>query len=309
MSRPRYSNAAGAVGLDTENVAEAAAALSADRYAEAFDLDNEPLLRSLVEAFDRGDLDKKIHDLEAEDFGATTFSYDLQLALNTSFTGKDNLITILRAGNFADSTFGGAGPSSLSTLEVAFQEDAGINVVGIDRLMYTFPVGDSWTVWLGGRVGQEDMLPIWPTAYGSDISATVLDVTSLPGAVGAYNKNLGGGAGLTWESGGLAVHTSYVSANANNGNSRTGGVATEGAEGAGTVQIGYQGQQWAIAGIYSYLSKGSLIPYGTTFLQYNLKLFDAQQTNAYGMSAYWQPAEQRLDSFHQRGLGHQQPQL
>jgi hypothetical protein len=237
-----------------------------------------------------GEQGEKLRDLAAEDFGATTFSYDLQLALTTSFTGKDSLITILRAGNFADSSFGGSGPSSLSTLEVAFQEDAGIDVVGIDRLMYTFPVGESWTVWLGGRIGQEDMLPIWPTAYGSDIASTVLDVTTLPGAVGAYNKNLGAGGGLTWESGGFAVHANYVSANGDVGNPNRGGIATDGAEGTGTVQIGYQGEQWAIAAIYSHLSRGTLIPYGTTFLQENLAFFDARQTDAFGLSATWQPA-------------------
>ena len=36
---------------------------------------------------------------------ALTFSYDLRLALNTSFTGKDMLTTVLRAGNFGDSVW------------------------------------------------------------------------------------------------------------------------------------------------------------------------------------------------------------
>jgi len=79
-------------------------------------------------------------DAARDSVGATTFSYDLQLSLDTSFSGKDLLRTILRAGNFADSAFGGAGPTGgLSTLEVAFQEDCGTNtdcgdVVAIDKL-------------------------------------------------------------------------------------------------------------------------------------------------------------------------------
>ena len=57
-------------------------------------------------------------------FGATTFNNDLQLNLETSFTGEDQLTSVLRAGNFNgdNNVFGGAGPTTLSTLETAFQE-------------------------------------------------------------------------------------------------------------------------------------------------------------------------------------------
>ncbi len=84
-------------------------------------------------------------DQSRRDFGATTFNYDVQLNFDTSFTGKDLLRTTLRAGNFDGDTnsFGGAGPSSLSQLEVAFQEDSGANVVGIDRLFISSPSATS----------------------------------------------------------------------------------------------------------------------------------------------------------------------
>jgi hypothetical protein len=57
-------------------------------------------------------------------FGATSFNNDLQLNLETSFTGEDQLTSVLRAGNFNgdNNVFGGAGPTTLSTLETAFQE-------------------------------------------------------------------------------------------------------------------------------------------------------------------------------------------
>jgi len=113
-------------------------------------------------------------------FGATTFNYDVQLNVDTSFTGNDLLRTTLRSGNFDGdhNSFGGAGPSGLSQLEVAFQEEGGPNVVGIDRLFYQFPLGD-FTFTLGGRVGQEDMLAIWPSVYPAE---TVLNVLTLGGA-------------------------------------------------------------------------------------------------------------------------------
>ncbi|MFM7312616.1 MAG: iron uptake porin, partial [Cyanobium sp.] len=141
------------------------------------------------------------------DFGATTFNYDVQLTFDTSFTGKDLLRTNLRAGNFANSSFGGAGPTILSQLETAFQEDFGVpdsdgaDVVAIDRLYYQWPLGE-FTLTLGGRVGQEDMLAIWPSVYPSD---TVLDVFTYGGAPTALNSNLGAGAGIWWQRGGFAI--------------------------------------------------------------------------------------------------------
>ncbi|QNI88573.1 outer membrane porin [Synechococcus sp. ROS8604] len=144
------------------------------------------------------------------DFGATTFNYDLQLSLETSFTGKDLLLTVLRSGNFASNFAFGGNPNGLSTLETAFQEDSGANSLGIDKLFYQFPVGNSLTFTFGARVGQEDMLAVWPSAYPSD---PILDVTTLNGAPAAYNKNLGVGAGVSWSTeNGFSVSANYVAA-------------------------------------------------------------------------------------------------
>ena len=223
-------------------------------------------------------------------YGATTFSYDVQLTFDTSFTGKDLLRTNLRAGNFADSSFGGAGPSNLSQLEVAFQEDLGTadggDVVAIDRLFYQFPLGD-FTFSLGGRIGQEDMLAIWPSVYPSE---TVLDVLTLAGAPAAYNKNLGAGAGLWWQRNGFAVSANYVAANADVGTPAAGGIATSGSGGTGTVQLGYSNERWGLAAIYSRIQNGNdLIVYATNFSLASYT--NPGSTDAYGLSGYWQPVQ------------------
>jgi hypothetical protein len=223
-------------------------------------------------------------------FGATSLNYDLQLSFDTSFTGKDLLRTNLRAGNFGLNSFGGAGPSTLSQLEVAFEANLGdppargSDVVAIDRLFYQFPAGP-FTVTLGGRVGQDDMLAIWPSVYPAD---TVLDVLSLPGAPAAYNKNLGAGGGIWWQSNGFAISANYVAANGDHGNPAQGGLATDGAGGTGTVQIGYSSEQWAIAALYSRIQNGhDLIVYGTNFA---LESFTHPgSTSAFALSGYWQP--------------------
>ena len=221
-------------------------------------------------------------------FGATTFNYDVQLNVDTSFSGNDLLRTTLRSGNFDgdNNSFGGGGPTGLSQLEVAFQEEAGPNILSIDRLFYQFPLGD-FTFTLGGRVGQEDMLAIWPSVYPAE---TVLDMLTLGGAPGAYNKNLGAGAGVWWQKNGFAISANYVAANGNNGNPDEGGIATDGAGGTGTVQIGYTAEQWGLVATYSYIQNANdLFVYATNFA---LDSFQSPgDTSAFGLSAYWQPAE------------------
>ena len=223
--------------------------------------------------------------------GATTFTYDLQLTFDTSFNGKDLLRTNLRAGNFAESSFGGAGPSSLSQLEVAFQENCGTNadcgdVVAIDRLFYQFPLGD-FTFSVGGRIGQDDMLAIWPSVYPSE---TVLDVLTVAGAPAAYNKNLGAGAGVWWQKNGFAISANYVAANGDVGAPAEGGIASAGSGGTGTVQLGYSNDRWGLAAIYSSIQNGNdLIVYATNFALNSFS--NPGTTSAYGLSGYWQPAQ------------------
>ena len=226
------------------------------------------------------------------EFGATTFNYDTQLTLNTSFTGKDNLITILRVGNFdgGKNVFGGSF-LPLSTLETAFQEGDEPNIIGLDRLYYSFPVGDNIVLTFGGLVGQEDMLGIWPSAYPSD---AILDVTTLNGAPGAYNKNLGAGAGVTWSANGFSATANYVAASANISTPSKGGIGTAGAGGTGTLQIGYQQEQWGLAAIYTSAQNtnqsgepNGLMAFGTQFV---LDSYDNPgTTSAFGLSGYWQP--------------------
>ena len=216
-----------------------------------------------------------------------TFNYDLQLNLDTSFSGKDLLRTVLRAGNFDGdrNAFGGG----LSTLEIAFQEEGGPDMVGIDKIFYQFPLGQSpiggqFTATLGGRVGQEDMLALWPSAYPSD---TILNVLTLNGAPLAYNKNLGPGFGLWWQDNGWSVSANYVAAN---GVDSAQGLFNSSSAGTSTVQLGYGQENWGLAAIYSYIEAGVGVPGATPFITTQIEENDVN-TNAFGISGFWQPAK------------------
>ena len=229
--------------------------------------------------------------------GGTTFNYDLRLDLDTSFTGKDLLRTRLRAGNFGQSGFNGAGfGPSLNALEVSFQEPAGANVVSIDRLFYQFPLGSGFTFTGGPRVRQDDMLAMWPSAYPAD---TILDVFTYAGAPGAYNLTLGGGAGLWWQKDGFSISANYVSSNSNvgqpgytvaPGDGTGGGIMTNAAASSSTIQLGYAGSNWGAAFAYTYAQNGSSIYGGNATPLAAIASGNGTGTsNNYGLSAYWTP--------------------
>jgi len=244
---------------------------------------------------------ERLSDRAASNEGATSFNYDVRLNFDTSFTGKDLLRTTLRAGNFGDSAFGGGYTASangaalgLNQLEVAFQENCGTgmdcgDVVAINRLFYQFPVGDKVTVTVGGRVRQDDMLAMWPSVYPAD---TILDIFTYAGAPGAYNLNLGAGAGIWYKDKGWSFSANYVAANGDNGNPNQGGIATDASQETGTVQIGYAGSNWGAAVAYNY-SNGVGPASGTPLAVLggsglNGAFFDS--VNSVGLSAYWQPS-------------------
>ena len=230
--------------------------------------------------------------------GGTSFNYDVRLNFDTSFTGKDLLRTTLRAGNFGDSAFGSnnpVGPNGatlgLNTLEVAFQENCGTgmdcgDVVAINRLFYQFPIGNGFTATVGGRVRQDDMLAMWPSVYPAD---TVLDVFTYGGAPGAYNLNLGAGAGIWYQKNGWSVSANYVAANGDVGAPGLGGIGTSGSQETGTLQVGYAASNWGAAVAYNY-SNGVGPASGTPFaVLAGLGAF-ADTVNSVGLSAYWQPS-------------------
>ncbi|MCX5946664.1 MAG: iron uptake porin [Cyanobacteria bacterium] len=220
--------------------------------------------------------------------GATTFNYDLELNIDTSFSGKDLLHTVLRAGNFASSAFGNGG---LNELEVAFQQDCGTNadcgdVVAIDKIFYQFPIGSQWTVTVGGRVGQEDMLALTPSLYPDD---TILNLFTFNGAPAAYNRNLGPGGGLWWKTNTWSVSANYVAAVGDIGDPGLGGIGNGNSQGAGTVQVAYARPNWALAGVYSHVQQNTEIPGSTPFAAGDWNRTGPGHVNAFGLSGYWQP--------------------
>jgi hypothetical protein len=290
---------------------EAAALLNAclDRVTETTDE-----LKKLLSEFQKelallkgrvDGLDARVGALEANQFSTTTklsglatmvvggvsnnpagsqvsFNYDLQLNLNTSFTGKDLLYTRLRSGNFDSNQ--NAFNVGLSALEIAFQEEGGPDLMGIYKIYYQFPIGNQFTATLGARVGQEDMLALWPSAYPSD---TILNVLTVNGAPLAYNTNIGPGFGLWWQNNGWSVSSNYVAANAADSST---GFFNRSSAGTSTVQLGYGKENWGLAALYSYVQAGVFVPGVTPFITTQIEE-GGVNTNAFAISGFWQPVK------------------
>lgn len=208
----------------------------------------------------------------------TTFNYDLRLNLDTSFTGRDLLRTRLRSGNFSDLPFGSS--SSLFNLDKAETTDGGVE---IDRLYYQFPVAESLILTVGPKVRNTEMAWI-PTAYRSEI----LDFFTTAGAPGVYNKAVGAGVGVQYQSNGFVAAVNYV---AQNGADSESGVFS--ADGALNVlaQAGYRQENWGVAVGYRYGTEGSRVRTYNGLLGANGTLMSGQESNSVSVNAYWQPIE------------------
>jgi hypothetical protein len=179
------------------------------------------------------------------------------------------------------------------------------NLVQIDRLYYRFPIGKEFTALVGPRARNTEFLAITPSFYRADL----LDVFTLNGAPGTYNKATGAAAGLMWKQSVkkgkpfFAISTSYVAPNADTGNpiagtANSGGLFTDASAGSWTTQLGVAAPQWALAFAWRYGQCGSNSRRGTNYANQNLSCgpadpFTGWQSSAYSnnfaVTAAWQP--------------------
>ncbi|MEB3234998.1 MAG: iron uptake porin, partial [Cyanobacteriota bacterium] len=236
---------------------------------------------------------------------AVTLSYDLQLNLDTSFSGKDLLRTRLRAGNGAFSGLRGNlvtpmvrldGVSPFCSIDRQLVGDCRNNILTLDKLFYRTPLGSGFTVVVGPRLTQKDMLGVWPALYGS--SERILSAFDYAGAVGAYSDVKGTGLGFNWKQPGnkrqyWVVSAVYVAAEGAQGAPSLGGLFTDASRGAASLQLGYVGRNWSVAGIYTYNQAGArqdeiITPLSAQTWPANRRGLNGS-VNSFGLSGYWDP--------------------
>ena len=228
-------------------------------------------------------------DLADTAFGeAVSFNYDTRMFFNTSFTGKDLMRIMLRAGNFADTTWGG-NPFAMTGAEIAYEEGAPNNV-NVNRAFYQFPVGDDFTVTAGARVRQDDMMAVWPSQYPAE---TIMDFFTYAGAPGTYSLNLGAGAGAWWAKDGWSVSGNYVASNGQSSFTQKGGLLNEASGGTSTAQIAYTGDEWNLTAAYAYNQNGTYgyIPLGTPLAGDPFAGLSAFDSSSVAISGWFAPSD------------------
>ena len=224
-------------------------------------------------------------------YNKTAFNYDLRLSFDTSFSGKDLLRTRMRSGNFSADPFGSSG--NVFKLDKAEEGD---QTVFIDRLFYTFPVGDQVKLTAGAVVRNTEMLSFLPSAFKSEI----LDFFNLAGATGTYNKATGAGAGFSWKHK-VKKGNPYATFDANwvsqyaaeqfYAQSDTGAFAEDSAQNV-LAQLGVKGQNWGAAVAYRYGSENAqLRDPNSPSSSFFRRLGDGQSSNSVSLAGYWVPMD------------------
>jgi len=236
---------------------------------------------------------------------AITLVYELNLNLDTSFSGKDLLRIRLRAGDGAGSGLRGNlvtpmvrldGVSPFCSVSNQLQGTCRNNFLVVDKFFYRIPLGSGFTLTTGPRLTQKEMLGLWPSLYGS--SERILSAFDYAGAVGAYSDVKGAGLGIQWRQPGRTrdywvVSAVYAAGQAKDGDPGSGGLFTNATGGAATLQVGYVGHQWSVAGVYTYNQADArqdeiITPLSaSTWPSWSPGLNGS--VNAFGLSAYWDP--------------------
>ena len=208
---------------------------------------------------------------------STLFQYMYVMNLNTSYSGDDNLYVRIKSGNgqkdkvFSEKPYG-------TYLSSSNQNG---DVLKVDKMWYTMPLGDSITFTAGPKIENYYMHGTTPSIY-----KPVLKQFTLGGNASAYGASTSPGAGLTWTSdSGLALSTNFTT----QGGNSTGLLTNEGATSWAT-QIGYTKPRYSVSAIVNQKYNGWEDSYFSTPNGKERTYNDAESTNI-GLRAWWRPEE------------------
>ncbi len=215
------------------------------------------------------------NEIDGTDTESVQTGYTYTMNLNTTFTGDDNLYVRLKAGESGDVW-------ELKPAAYHIETKNTSDNFNVDKMWYTFPVGDNITAFVGPRIENYYMY-ITPSIYK-------------PGALKAFklggNSNFGAstdtGFGFKYETdGGFGVATNIVS-KGSDGYSKA--PLAKGLMGKNDVskwdtQVAYTTDRWHVSATLSDAQNW-------TSQQYNATAFGedtATDSTGYALRAYWRP--------------------
>ena len=209
---------------------------------------------------------------------ALSTAYVFKMNLNTSFTGDDNLYVRLSSGEWSDNFKAKPGTYHIEA------KHTGDDKLIVDKLWYTFPVGDNATVWVGPNIENYYMMAATPSIY----KPGVLKAFKLGGNGAVFGASTDGGAGVKYEFGdsGWAVSTNYVG----KGSATSKGILTKEDKNKIDTMIAFTKPQYHASVTYSKQRKGwdSHEYYSTGDIH---GVGSNASADAFAIRGYWRPEE------------------
>ncbi len=218
--------------------------------------------------FDIGAVENSSGDLSE----AVGFQYTYQLNLNTSFTGDDDLYVRLKTGNatdvFSSKTYGTYLSSS----------NGNDDTIKVDKIWYSFPVGENNTVWIGPKIENYYMHGATPSIY-----KPITKQFKLGGNGAAYGASTDSGIGWAYKGdNGFSLSSNVVSKQ----NKSTKGFLTDESKTNWSTQIAYTTDTYHLSLISALKYNGWTDSYYTTSLG---KARPNGNSTNYGLRGYWRP--------------------
>ncbi len=215
--------------------------------------------------------------VKADGTDSVTAAYMYQMNLNTSFTGDDNLYVRIKAGNHS-------GESVTKTFGTYLSSGkGGSDALAIDKIWYTFPIGDRTTAWIGPKIENYYMHGTTPSIY-----KPVTKQFTLGGNGEAYGASTNSGAGLAYKfDNGVALSSNVVSQQ----NGTSNGLLTDQSKTSWATQLGYTTDQWSVSAIANYKFNGWSDEYYHSLGHSPSPTCTTCNFTAIGLRSWWRPTE------------------
>ena len=220
-------------------------------------------------------------ELDSSDDSSVTFNSVYQMNLNTSFSGDDNLYIRLKGGEWSDEWQMKGSTYHIDAKDTA---DANGNIgFRVDKIWYSFPIGDSVTATVGPKIENYYMLAATPSLY----KPGALKAFKLGGHSSAFGASTSTGAGLKYEAdNGFATSITVNS----KGASGTSGLLTDKDENKVNTMVAYTADQYHLSATYSKQHNGwdAWSYYATTDAASDSAIDSA---DALALRGWWRPEE------------------
>ena len=178
------------------------------------------------------------NDTLGGDNEAVNVSYVYQINLNTSFTGDDNLYVRLKSGD----GWAGTWDNKPGTYHIEAKDNG--DLLKVDKMWYTFPIGEKFTATVGPKIENYYMLAATPSVY----KPGALKAFKLGGHASAFGASTSTGAGLTYKAdNGFAASTTFNSKKA----ATTDGLFTDQDQNKINTQVAYTKDNYHVSATYT----------------------------------------------------------